>query len=82
MRNFKLTVDLSNFHTQLKKFLLKEYNIPFALVFIEADDPDEACNTVINRLIKLLLDQDPSIDTRILCRRIKREIRIDKIQSL
>lgn len=82
MRNFKLTIDLSNFHAELKRFTLKEYSIPFALVFIEADDPDEACNTILNRLMKLLLDQDPSIDTRILCKRIKREIRIDKIQSL
>lgn len=82
MRNFKLTIDLSNFHPELRRFMLKEYNVPFTLIFIEADDPDGACNTTLNRLMKLLLDQDPSIETRILCQRIKREMRIDKIQAL
>lgn len=82
MRNFRLSVDLSDLHIDLKRFVLREYSFPFSLIFIEAEDPDDACNTVLIRLIKLLMDQDPSINTRILCRKIKRHIRIDKIAQL
>jgi hypothetical protein len=82
MRNFRLSVDLSDFHLELKRFILREYSLPFSLIFIEAEDPDDACNTILVRLIKLLMDQDPSINTRILCRKIKRRIRIDKIAQL
>ena len=82
MRNFRLTVDLSNFYVELKKFTLREYSIPFALIFVEAADPDEACYLILAKLCKLLIDQDPSIETRLLCRRIKRELRIEKITAL
>lgn len=82
MRNFRLSVDLSDLYTELKRFILREYSLPFSLIFIEAEDPDDACNTILIRLIKLLMDQDPSINTRILCRKIKRHMRIDKIAQL
>ncbi|NDD83987.1 hypothetical protein EBZ38_06880 [bacterium] len=82
MRNFRLSVDLSDLYLELKRFVLREYSLPFSLIFIEAEDPDDACNTILIKLIKLLMDQDPSINTRILCRKIKRHMRIDKIAQL
>lgn len=82
MRNFKLSIDLSDLHIELKKFVLREYSLPFSLIFVEANDPDDACYTVLIKLMKLLMDQDPSLQTRILCKKIKKHMRIDKIAQL
>lgn len=82
MRNFKISIDLVDVHMQLRKFVLREYSLPYSLIFVEADDPDDACYLVLYRLMKLIMDQDPSIETRILCRKLKKYIRIDKITSL
>lgn len=82
MRNFKISIDLVDVHIELKKFSLREYSLPYSLIFVEADDPDDACHLVLYRLIKLLMDQDSSIETRILCKKLKKYMRIDKIKSL
>jgi hypothetical protein len=82
MRNFKVYLDLTDIYPQIKKFFLREYVVQYPLIFIEADDPDDACYMVIYRLIKLIMDQDPSIETRILCKQIKRLVRVDKVISL
>lgn len=82
MRNFKVTVDLSDLQPWLKRFVLREYSVPFSLMFVEANDPDDACHTILIKLVKLLMDQDPSVETRILCKKIKKQIRIDKIIQL
>lgn len=82
MRNFKISIDLVDVHMQLRKFVLREYSLPYSLIFVEADDPDDACYLVLYRLMKLIMDQDPSIETRILCRKLKKYMRIDKITSL
>jgi len=82
MRNFKISIDLADVHTELKKFSLREYSLPYSLIFVEADDPDEACYLILYRLMKLIMDQDSSIETRILCKKLKKYMRIDKIKSL
>ena len=82
MRNFKLDIDITDLYLDLKEFHLKEYPIPYLTLFIEADDPDDACYTIIQRLIQDVLRRDTSIITRIFCRSIRKLIRFDKIQSL
>ena len=82
MRNFKVSLDLTDIYPQIKKFHLREYINQYPLIFIEAEDPDDACYMIIYRLIKIIIDQDPSIENRILCKQIKRKLRIDKIISL
>jgi hypothetical protein len=82
MRNFRLSIDLSDLYIELRKFVLREYSLPFSLIFIEANDPDDACYMVLIKLMKLLMDQDPSLETRILCKKIKKHMRIDKIAQL
>jgi hypothetical protein len=82
MRNFRLSIDLSDLYIELKSFSLREYSLPFSLIFVEANDPDDACYTVLIKLMKLLMDQDPSLKTRILCKKIKKHMRIDKIAQL
>lgn len=75
-------LDISNIFTYIKHLSLKSYNCPFPTIFLSAPDPDGACFDVINGLIKIILDQDSSINMRIICRKLRREARIDKIYSL
>lgn len=82
MRNFKVSIDLSDLQQDLKNFVLREFSLPFSIIFIEEDNPDDACYELLTRLMKLILSQNNSIDTRIICRKIRQKLRIDKIQSL
>jgi hypothetical protein len=75
-------LDISNIYPSIRHLYLKTYNSPFPTVFVIAADPDGACVDAIYGLIKILLDQDPSVNMRIICRKIRRESRIDKIYSL
>lgn len=76
-------LDICNIYPLIRHLNLKSgYNCPFPTIFISAKDPDEACVDVINNLIKIILDQDSSIAMRIICRKIRRESRIDRVLSL
>ena len=82
MPNYRLSVDLSALQSELLKYDLRDYRLPFSLYFLEADNPDDACSTIMNRLMRLVMKENSSIKTRILCRQIRRFIRIDKIECL
>ena len=82
MPNFKMSIDLSDLQNDLKNFDLREYRLPFCLYFIEADNPDDACSTIMMRLMRSILKEENSIKNRILCRKVRKYFRIDKIQSL
>lgn len=83
VRNYRIMLDICNIYPLIRHLKLKGgYNCPFPTIFISAKDPDEACLEVINNLIKMILDQDPSINMRIICRKIRKESRIDRVLSL
>jgi hypothetical protein len=82
MRNFKINIDLTDLFKELQQFRLREYSIPYLTLFIEADNPDDACYELTQRIITDILRQDNSIATRIFCKKIKTLIRFDKILSL
>lgn len=82
MRNFKLLLDLSDLQIYLQSYQLSQYKLPFCLHFIEANDPDDACYEIMVRLMKIIISQDQTIETRIICRRIRKLLRIDKIYAL
>lgn len=82
MHNFRISIDISDLSEDLKKFSLREFSKPFSFIFIEENNPDDACYELICRIIRLILLQDTSIETRIMCRKIKKLIRIDKIEEL
>lgn len=82
MINFRIMLDISNIYPDIRHFKLRKYNSPFPTIFISAKNPDDACSMVINNLIDILMGQDCSIEVRIICRRIKREAKIDKIYIL
>ena len=82
MRNYKISIDLSDLYLDITDFDLREYNKPFMLKFIEAENPDDACHAVLDRVIHEILSENNSIAARILCRKIRKYMRIDKIESL
>lgn len=82
MKHFKIDLDLTNIFLKLSEYKLRQYTIPFFTFFIEAEDPDDACHETILRMINLILERDKSIETRIFCRTIKKQIRFDKIRAL
>lgn len=82
MRNFKVTLDLSSCYVYVKKFKLREFDAPFLTLFVQAEDPDEVCYEIVERLINQILREDNTITTRIICRKIKKLIRFDRIKTL
>ena len=78
---YKVYLDLTLVMPRLKGFKLKEYNSNFPIVFVEAKSPDDACFKSVYVLINAILKQDDSVETRLLCRSIKEDIRIIKVRA-
>jgi hypothetical protein len=76
---FKVRLDLSLVISRLIRFNLHEYNSTEPILFIEAADPDGACFKAIFNLIQIILKQDDSIESRLLCRSIREDIRVIKV---
>ena len=60
---------------------LRKFRI-FDVIFVEAENPDEACLIVIRRIVSAIMQESDSLTNRILCEKLKRTIRIDRIESL
>lgn len=75
-------LDISNVYNDIRHLKLKKYNSPFPTIFISALNPDDACHTIICNLIDLIIKQDSSINMRMICRRIRKECKIDKLYIL
>ena len=82
MRNFKVTLDLSDCFKRVSEYDLREFDSPFLIIFIQANDPDEVCHELVERIVNQILKKDTSIDARILCREVRKLVRFDKIQAL
>jgi hypothetical protein len=82
MRNFKIYIDLSDIYLEVKLLDIKEMRDPFDIVFLESDNPDAACYEVVQRYVKAVMSNSKTIEDRILCEKIKKYLRIDKIESL
>lgn len=75
-------LDISNIYKDISHLKLQSYNSPFPTIFISAQNPDDACNTVINNLLHMILKQDCSIKMRMICRKIRKYSKVDKIYIL
>ena len=58
---------------------LDEYNSSVPIVFVEAKDPDQACNRAVFNLIHKILLQDESLEVILLCKRLVDDIRISRV---
>lgn len=82
MRNFKVTIDLSDCFARMSAFKLREFDAPFLTIFIQANDPDEVCHELVERIVNQILKKDSSIHARIICKEVRKLIRFDRIESL
>ena len=78
---FKVHLDMTFIIARLTKFRLGRYYSLHPIIFVDAADPDGACFKAVYGLIQTILKQDESIDTRLLCRSIKQDLRITKVSS-
>ncbi len=82
MPNYRISLDLSDLYTELSDYDLREYRLPFSLYILEADSPDDACYEILKRIQNSLMKQAQGVDTRVLCRKVRKLMRIDKIECL
>jgi len=61
MKIYKVTLDLTLVLSRLKKFDLKEFNHTTPMVFIEAENPDDACFKAHYKFASLILAQEPKM---------------------
>ena len=64
---------------RLAKFNLGEYNNPYPTVFVEAEDPDEACYNALYKLVEIILKQDDSKKTSDLVKEMVYDIKVKKV---
>ena len=82
MRTYRILLDISNVFSKIRHLFLKTYNSPFPTIFVNADNPDDACFIVFNDLVKMIMKQNQSIEMRIICRKIIKKSRIDRVYEL
>lgn len=79
MKIYRLTLCLQLVIARLKKFNLNEYNSERPIIFVEANDPDEACHRAIYNLTSMIIKQDSSKETLELLKELIYDIRVIKI---
>lgn len=79
MKIYTVKLDMTTALGQLKRFRLREFNCANPIIFIEADNPDDACYFMFCKFSEMLLRQDESIETAQLLKRIKHDIKITKV---
>ena len=80
MKIYKISIDLSLVLQRLKRFQLYEYQHSHPTIFVEANNPDEACHKAYYTLASIILKQDPSKKTSRLIKDIFNDITILKVQ--
>lgn len=65
---------------RLKEYTLEDYNSNNPIVFVEAEDPDDACYIASHKLVSKILKKDHSIETLNFAKEIMRDVRIIKIE--
>lgn len=64
---------------RLKRFKLYEYNSQNPIIFVQAQDPDDACHKALYNLINTVFKQDMSKKTINLLAEISNDIKVLKI---
>ncbi len=64
MKIYKVTLDMTLVLSRLREFDLKEFNSLKPIVFIDADNPDDACFKSHYKLASVILAQDPNMATQ------------------
>jgi hypothetical protein len=80
MKKYKLFLDLTLIMHRLKRVRLDEYNSRFPIVFIDANDPDAACNLCYIEITQKIMKSKLSEKEKIaLCVDLLKDMRISKV---
>jgi hypothetical protein len=79
MKIYTIEIDMTNVLGMLRRFRLGEFNSQYPILFIESNDPDEACYFTYCKLSEILLKQNESIETAKLIGIVHDDLRIKKV---
>ena len=79
MKLYKVYLDMTIVISRLSKYRIYEYNHETPIVFMEANDPDEACFKTCMSLLRMILAQDASPKAEDKCKEIQEDIRVTKV---
>ena len=77
---YNVTFDLTAVIARLKKFRLKEFNSMYPTIFVEADNPDDACYLAYCRVSEIILKQDESSETSKMLKEMMHEIKVTRVK--
>ena len=58
MKIYKVHMVLTLVISRLKKYDLEDYNSASPIIFVEANDPDDACYKAMHKLAQTIIKQD------------------------
>jgi len=79
MKIYVIEFDMSLVLPRLKRFNLGLFNYTYPIIFIDADNPDDACYLAYCKFSETLLKQDESTETALFIKDIINDIRIRKV---
>ena len=79
MKIYKVELDLSLVMGRLKKYDLQQYNSSRPMVFIQAENPDDACHLAYYQLAEIILKQDLSTETALFVRELLFDVSVKSV---
>ena len=79
MKIYVVTLDLSMVISRLSQFRLGEFNSNFPLIFVNANNPDDACYLTYCKLSETILKQKDCKKTALLLKDIMDDIKVIKV---
>ena len=73
-------MDLSLVIPRLKKYSLGAFNNSSPIIFVEEEDPDDACYVTMHKFANKILKSDHSIETVEFVKELFHDIRILKVE--
>jgi len=80
MKIYKVHMVLTLVIPRLKQYSLDNYNSSTPIIFVEAEDPDDACYIAMHKFASKILRKDHSIETLNFIKEIMNDIRIIKVE--
>lgn len=80
---YKVYIDMVLILDRLKEFSLEEFGghkYEYAVLEIEATDPDDACYLSFKSLCDAVLSQDDSTETKLLLKELKYDFKVFKLE--
>ena len=80
MKIYKVHMVLTLVMPRLKQYNLGDYNSSTPIIFVEAEDPDDACYIATHKFVSKILKKDHSVETLKFAKEIMHDVRIIKIE--